>query len=45
VNSPFGPLAQGTHIGVLDGGSLRIEQSIYAVLFFNGVQLNTASNP
>jgi hypothetical protein len=42
--SPFGPLAQGTHVGVLSGG-LRVELSINYVVFFNGVHLNTASDP
>jgi hypothetical protein len=42
--SPFGPLAQGTHLGVLSGG-LRVEQSINYVVFFNGVSLNTLADP
>jgi hypothetical protein len=44
--SPFGPLAQGTHVGTLTGGdNLKVELNIYAVLFFNGVELNTPWNP
>ena len=42
--SPFGPLAQGTHVGSLSN-SLRVELNIYAVLFFNGVRLNTPWDP
>jgi len=43
-NSFFGPLAQGTHVGSLANG-LRVELNIYAVLFFNGVRLNTPWDP
>jgi hypothetical protein len=43
-NSPFGPLAQGTHVGSLSNG-LKVELNIYAVMFFNNVQLNTWSDP
>jgi len=43
-NSPFGPLAQGTHVGSLSNG-LKVELNIYAVMFFNGVQLNTPFDP
>jgi hypothetical protein len=43
-NSPFGPLAQGTHVGSLSS-TLRVELNIYAVMFFNGLALNTASDP
>jgi hypothetical protein len=42
--SPFGPLAQGTHVGSLSTGE-RVELNIYAVMFFNGLALNTPSNP
>ena len=42
--SPFGPLAQGTHVGSLSTG-MKVELNIYAVLFFNNVQLNTWSDP
>jgi len=43
-SSPFGPLAQGTHVGSLSNG-LKVELNIYAVMFFNDVQLNTWSDP
>jgi hypothetical protein len=43
-NSPFGPLAQGTHVGSLSN-DLRVELNIYAVMFFNGLALNTPSDP
>jgi hypothetical protein len=43
-SSPFGPLAQGTHVGSLSNG-LRVELNIYAVMFFNGVRLNTLWEP
>lgn len=43
-NSPFGPLAQGTHVGSLSNG-LRVELNIYAVMFFNSVRLNTPWEP
>jgi hypothetical protein len=43
-NSPFGPLAQGTHVGSLSN-NLKVELNIYAVMFFNGVQLNTPFDP
>jgi hypothetical protein len=43
-NSPFGPLAQGTHVGSLSSG-LKVELGIYAVLFFNNVHLNTWQDP
>jgi hypothetical protein len=42
--SPFGPLGQGTHVGSLSNG-LRVELNIYAVMFFNGVKLNTPWDP
>jgi hypothetical protein len=43
-NSPFGPLAQGTHVGSLSNG-LKVELNIFAVLFFNDVRLNTPFDP
>jgi hypothetical protein len=43
-NSPFGPLAQGTHVGSISS-ELRVELNIYAVMFFNGLALNTPSDP
>jgi hypothetical protein len=44
--SPFGPLAQGTHVGTLSGpDNLKVELNIYGVLFFNGVELNTPWEP
>jgi hypothetical protein len=43
-SSPFGPLAQGTHVGSLSTGK-RVELNIYAVMFFNGVALNTPWDP
>jgi hypothetical protein len=43
-NSPFGPLAQGTHVGSLSNGD-RVELNIYAVMFFNGLALNTPWDP
>jgi hypothetical protein len=43
-SSFFGPLAQGTHVGSLSNG-LRVELNIYAVMFFNGVKLNTPWDP
>jgi hypothetical protein len=43
-NSPFGPLAQGTHVGSLSN-NLRVELNIYAVMFFNGLSLNTPFDP
>jgi hypothetical protein len=43
-NSPFGPLAQGTHVGSLSS-SLKVELNIFAVLFFNDVHLNTIFDP
>ena len=43
-NSPFGPLAQGTHVGSLSDGK-KVELNIYAMMFFNGVQLNTWQDP
>jgi hypothetical protein len=43
-NSPFGPLAQGTHVGSLSNG-LRVELNVYAVMFFNGLKLNTPFDP
>ena len=42
--SPFGPLGQGTHVGSLNNG-LRVELNIYAVMFFNGLKLNTPWDP
>jgi hypothetical protein len=42
--SPFGPLGQGTHVGSLSNG-LRVELNIYAVMFFNGLKLNTPWDP
>jgi hypothetical protein len=42
--SPFGPLAQGTHVGSLSNG-LRVELNVYAVMFFNGLKLNTPFDP
>jgi hypothetical protein len=42
--SPFGPLAQGTHVGSLSSG-LRVELNIYGVMFFNGLELNTPWDP
>jgi hypothetical protein len=43
-HSPFGSLAQGTHVGSLSNG-LRVELNIYAVMFFNGLRLNTPWDP
>lgn len=43
-NSGFGPLAQGTHVGSLSNG-MKVELSIYIVMFFNGVSLNTPFDP
>jgi hypothetical protein len=43
-NSPFGPLAQGTHVGSLSDGK-KVELNIYAVMFFNNVKLNTPWEP
>jgi len=43
-NSPFGPLAQGTHVGSLSNG-MKVELNIFAVLFFNDVRLNTPFDP
>lgn len=44
TDETFGPLAQGTHVGSLTNG-LRVEQNIYAVMFFNGLAINTTSDP
>jgi hypothetical protein len=43
-SSPFGPLAQGTHVGSLSNG-LKVELNIFAVMFFNDVRLNTPFDP
>jgi hypothetical protein len=44
--SPFGPLAQGTHVGTLVGpDNLKVELNIFAVMFFNHVVLNTPWDP
>jgi hypothetical protein len=41
----YGPIATGTHVGISGSASVAKEMSINFVLFFNGVSLNTISDP
>lgn len=44
TDATFGPVAQGTHVGSLSNG-LRVELDIFAVMFFNGLAINTTTDP